>query len=68
MANPKIMIEIEKANMKFWLSKAFKMYNDLAEHMAKINIRDSKIKKEWEKIDDAIDNIVDISNKKGYFK
>ena len=57
----------EKLDMKIWLTEAFEKYNDLLEHMAKINVRDSEIKNEWKKVDDAIDAIIEISNKKGYF-
>lgn len=54
--------------MPGWLQTAFDKYNDLMEHMAKVNIRDDQIAKEWKKVDKAFDNIIKISNKKGYFK
>ena len=60
--------DIQKADMKKWLTSAFDMYNNLMEHMTKINVRDSDISKEWKKVDKAFDSIIKISNRKGYFK
>lgn len=73
MLEYKYLIEVNskdviKHDMKKWLPDAFEIYNKLAEHMVKINMRDSDIKREFGKIDKAIDAIVKIANRKGYFK
>ncbi len=60
--------DVQRADMKKWLSATFNKYNESLQYMAKVNIRDDDISKEWKKIDKAIDNISRIANKKGYFK
>ncbi len=60
--------DMQRKDMGKWLKTAFDKYNDLMEFMAKVNIRDDQISKEWKKVDKAFDNILKITNKKGYLK
>jgi len=59
--------EMERKKMGNWLNDSFEKYNDLMDAMAKINIRDTDIAKEWKKVDKVFDNIIKIANKKNYF-
>ena len=59
--------EMERKKMGNWLNESFEKYNDLMDAMAKINIRDEDIAKEWKKVDKVFDNIIKIANKKNYF-